>query len=362
ATRRRCCRSSRRASPASGSTGRARTAARAPPRPDAAAPARCPAPPAPSPPPGRSPAPGSGVGSRPRRRRGRPRCPRWTSRRPAWSAAPRTPGTPPAPPAARPPPAASPRPAAAPGTARRRTSTSTARARSRRPRSPPPAAARRPARPRPARPGTARPLPARALPGDRAPNLHPRSRRPPAAPRRTPGSHASAGGGAGVRPARVVRRGHQGGPRSLLEGARLTQSGSQPVTDHGYRDAAREGVPRTSRPAMGESGADVTETRRDTGPGPAGPGGAAGTGRPMVMLVMATLGFALNFWAWALLSPLAPRIQESLGLTSFEQSLLVAVPVIVGSLGRIPVGALTDRFGGRVMFPALSLITIAPVL
>ena len=38
------------------------------------------------------------------------------------------------------------------------------------------------------------------------------------------------------------------------------------------------------------------------------------------------------------------------------------MPVIVGSLGRIPVGALTDRFGGRVMFPALSLITIAPVL
>ncbi|TDC68580.1 NarK/NasA family nitrate transporter [Actinomadura sp. GC306] len=80
------------------------------------------------------------------------------------------------------------------------------------------------------------------------------------------------------------------------------------------------------------------------------------------MLAMATLGFALNFWAWALLSPLAPRFQESLGLTSFEQSLLVAVPVIVGSVGRIPVGALTDRFGGRVMFPALSLITILPVL
>ncbi|TDE21370.1 MFS transporter [Actinomadura sp. 6K520] len=80
------------------------------------------------------------------------------------------------------------------------------------------------------------------------------------------------------------------------------------------------------------------------------------------MLAMATLGFALNFWAWALLSPLAPRFQESLGLTSFEQSLLVAVPVIVGSVGRIPVGALTDRFGGRVMFPALSAITIVPVL
>ncbi|WP_247612000.1 MFS transporter [Actinomadura latina] len=77
---------------------------------------------------------------------------------------------------------------------------------------------------------------------------------------------------------------------------------------------------------------------------------------------MATLGFAVNFWAWALLSPLAPGLKESLRLTSFDQSLLVAVPVLVGSLGRIPVGALTDRFGGRVMFPAVSLITIAPVL
>jgi NNP family nitrate/nitrite transporter-like MFS transporter len=40
----------------------------------------------------------------------------------------------------------------------------------------------------------------------------------------------------------------------------------------------------------------------------------------------------------------------------------VAVPVIVGSVGRIPVGALTDRFGGRVMFPLVSLATIVPVL
>ena len=40
----------------------------------------------------------------------------------------------------------------------------------------------------------------------------------------------------------------------------------------------------------------------------------------------------------------------------------MAVPVVVGSLGRIPVGALTDRFGGRVMFPLVSLATIVPVL
>ncbi|WP_435837914.1 MFS transporter [Streptomyces chrestomyceticus] len=85
-------------------------------------------------------------------------------------------------------------------------------------------------------------------------------------------------------------------------------------------------------------------------------------GHPWTMLTLATLGFAVNFWAWALLSPLGPRFKETLDLSSFEQSLLVAVPVVVGSLGRIPVGALTDRFGGRVMFPLVSAATIVPVL
>ncbi len=81
-----------------------------------------------------------------------------------------------------------------------------------------------------------------------------------------------------------------------------------------------------------------------------------------LMLALATVGFAVNFWAWALLSPLGPRFKDSLHLTSFQQSLLVAVPVVVGSLGRIPVGALTDRFGGRIMFPLVSAATIVPVL
>ena len=88
----------------------------------------------------------------------------------------------------------------------------------------------------------------------------------------------------------------------------------------------------------------------------------AGSRRPMVMLGMATLGFAVNFWAWALLSPLGTRYKDLLNLSGSQQALLVAVPVIVGSLGRIPVGALTDRFGGRVMFPLVSVSTIVPVL
>jgi MFS transporter, NNP family, nitrate/nitrite transporter len=84
--------------------------------------------------------------------------------------------------------------------------------------------------------------------------------------------------------------------------------------------------------------------------------------RPWVMLILATIGFAVNFWAWALLSPLGATFKTQLHLAAFTQALIVAVPVIVGSLGRIPVGALTDKFGGRVMFPLVSLLTIAPVL
>ncbi len=89
------------------------------------------------------------------------------------------------------------------------------------------------------------------------------------------------------------------------------------------------------------------------------------TRSPNLMLATATIGFALNFWAWALLSPLGPVFRDSgtLGALSETQvALLVAVPVIVGSLGRILVGALTDKYGGRGMFVAVSVATIIPVL
>ncbi|WP_125773067.1 MFS transporter [Antribacter gilvus] len=94
-----------------------------------------------------------------------------------------------------------------------------------------------------------------------------------------------------------------------------------------------------------------------TRPGPAAAGTSAG-----VQLALATVGFAINFWAWALISPLGKAYGAEYGLTDVEQSVLVAVPVIVGSVGRIPVGALTDRLGARVMFPLVSMLTIIPVL
>lgn len=79
-------------------------------------------------------------------------------------------------------------------------------------------------------------------------------------------------------------------------------------------------------------------------------------------LFLATLAFGISFWAWNLIGPLGVRYSDILNLSSSQKSILVAIPIVVGSLGRILTGALTDRFGGRLMFPILLLATAPFVL
>ncbi|MBB5868982.1 NNP family nitrate/nitrite transporter-like MFS transporter [Allocatelliglobosispora scoriae] len=79
-------------------------------------------------------------------------------------------------------------------------------------------------------------------------------------------------------------------------------------------------------------------------------------------LVLAAVAFLLNSWAWGLISPSSAHYKQVLGLSAVQQSVLVAVPVLVGSLGRIPVGALTDKLGARVVLPAITFLTVLPVL
>ena len=70
-------------------------------------------------------------------------------------------------------------------------------------------------------------------------------------------------------------------------------------------------------------------------------------------LVLATISFTLSFAAWGLIGGLASIFAELYGLTASQTALLVAVPVLLGSLARLPMGMLTDRFGGRIMFTIL---------
>ncbi|NRQ35751.1 NarK/NasA family nitrate transporter [Nonomuraea sp. NN258] len=79
-------------------------------------------------------------------------------------------------------------------------------------------------------------------------------------------------------------------------------------------------------------------------------------------LGLATAAFAVTFWAWNLIGPLSGSYSRALHLSPTQTSLLVAIPVLVGSLGRIPVGMLADKLGGRRMFAVICFVSIVPVL
>ena len=78
-------------------------------------------------------------------------------------------------------------------------------------------------------------------------------------------------------------------------------------------------------------------------------------------LVLGTLAFAVCFAAWGLVSAFAVRFRERLHLTATETAFLVAVPVLLGALARLPMGILADRFGGRVVFSVLMAAVAVPV-
>lgn len=79
-------------------------------------------------------------------------------------------------------------------------------------------------------------------------------------------------------------------------------------------------------------------------------------------LILATWTSVICFWAWNLVGPLSTQYATRMSLSSNQQALMVATPILVGALGRIVTGLMTDRFGGRTMFIGVSLASIAPVL
>ncbi len=83
------------------------------------------------------------------------------------------------------------------------------------------------------------------------------------------------------------------------------------------------------------------------------PAVAPSVASPNRSLALATISFALSFAAWGLVGGLASVFAGLYALTASQTALLVAVPVLLGSLARLPMGMLTDRFGGRFVFTAL---------
>jgi len=64
-------------------------------------------------------------------------------------------------------------------------------------------------------------------------------------------------------------------------------------------------------------------------------------------LISALLYFDVSFMVWVILGPLAPFVRQQFGMSATTQGLLVAVPLLGGSLFRPMLGVLADRIGGR---------------
>ncbi|MNR93047.1 putative nitrate transporter NarT [compost metagenome] len=83
---------------------------------------------------------------------------------------------------------------------------------------------------------------------------------------------------------------------------------------------------------------------------------------PNKQLFLVTVAFAISFAVWGLLGALAPIFKRELGITQTQVALMVSVPVLLGSMGRIVMGVLADRYGGRLIMTALLVASLVPTL
>ena len=83
--------------------------------------------------------------------------------------------------------------------------------------------------------------------------------------------------------------------------------------------------------------------------------------KQLSVLVMSTVAFTICFAVWMMFAVIGIPLKTTLGLNETEFGLLVATPVLTGSLVRLPLGMLTDKVGGRIVFFLLMLACIVPI-
>lgn len=79
------------------------------------------------------------------------------------------------------------------------------------------------------------------------------------------------------------------------------------------------------------------------------------------VVIMSTLAFTVCFMIWMMFAVIGIPIKELLGLNETQFGILVATPVLTGSLTRLPLGMWTDKYGGRLVFFVLMLSTVIPI-
>jgi MFS transporter, NNP family, nitrate/nitrite transporter len=79
------------------------------------------------------------------------------------------------------------------------------------------------------------------------------------------------------------------------------------------------------------------------------------------VLIVSTLAFTVCFMVWMMFGVIGIPIKKALDLNSTQFGLLMATPVLTGSLVRVPLGIWTDRYGGRIVM-ALLMVTTVPAI
>ena len=79
------------------------------------------------------------------------------------------------------------------------------------------------------------------------------------------------------------------------------------------------------------------------------------------VLVASTVAFTVCFMVWMMYAVLGIPVKKELGLNELQFGILTAIPVLSGSLVRVPLGIWTDRFGGRLVMSCLMLSTVVPI-
>jgi len=79
------------------------------------------------------------------------------------------------------------------------------------------------------------------------------------------------------------------------------------------------------------------------------------------VVIWSTLAFTVCFMIWMMFAVIGIPIKQTLGLNETQFGLLVAMPVLTGSLIRLPLGMWTDKFGGRIVFFVLMISTVIPI-
>src|SRR5678816_1218996 len=88
---------------------------------------------------------------------------------------------------------------------------------------------------------------------------------------------------------------------------------------------------------------------------------ASQTYKAWSVVTASTTAFTVCFMVWMMFAVIGIPIKENLGLNETQFGVLVALPVLTGSLIRLPLGMWTDRYGGRIVFFILMLSTVIPI-